>query len=302
MNQNEAKINNGNTNVRIDTTIDIDDSLEDSYINNTGGTITSDTTVNTTNNGKSTNSGRDTRSDTPNTDSSSNKDINYRIQTAITSIHDANTGVITRINRRGTDIHKCITSVTEMHGTLSSTQGTNSPYSSNDTLDDFIDIKSNQIVQELLEDEEPIKLDESYKRSNHDTWEECNLVPISPEYLKSSLLSGRLPYAGDELKVKRIHEILRLICNYAFAECMRDILRYQLKDHALTTLFETLINIIHSQFMFSDEQSQVTFTCQIANIATILIDLGITNWTPDAIRCTTSGLKIKPLNMYYKQS
>jgi hypothetical protein len=70
----------------------------------------------------------------------------------------------------------------------------------------------------------------------------------------------------------------------------------------LTTLFETLINIIHSQFMFSDEQSQITFTCQIANIATTLIDLGIENWTPDAIRSTTSGLKIKPLNMYYKQS
>jgi hypothetical protein len=238
MNQNKAKINNGNTNVRIDTTTDIDDSLEDSYINNTGGTITSDTTVNTIDNGKLFNSGRNTRSSTPNTDSNINKDINHRIQTTITSIHDANTRATTGIIGTGTGLYECITSVTEMHGTFSSIQRTDSPYSSNDTLNDLIDIKSEQVVQDLLGDEEPIKLDESYKRSNHDAWEECNLIPISLEYLKSSLLSGRLPYVGDELKVKRIHEILRLICNYAFAECMRDILRYRLKDHTLTTLFE----------------------------------------------------------------
>lgn len=302
-NGSDTRNTSNNATVNIDSTTRGDDNNNDSIsmdnsntrreTNNTRGSITSVTTVDTIDDRKSTSTGRHTRSSTTN-NTRTNDNANLSISTQIDQIHDRTIKPPRRFNRGTTNSIQHTRSSTEMHGAFSSHSKTMDSNTSN-VQDDILNSNTSTSTKDHI-------MEDTRGRSSHDTWEACNLVPISMEYLKSSLLSGRRPFVDDELKVKRIHEFLKLVCNYAFCECMQDILRHRLKDHELTIPFEILINFIHSQFTFADEFSQITFTCQIADITARLIDLGIDNWTADAIRSTTSGLKIKPLNMHNKLS
>jgi hypothetical protein len=139
-------------------------------------------------------------------------------------------------------------------------------------------------------------------RSPHDTWEQCNIVPLTFEYIQATLEDGRLEYRKEDDMIRRILEFIVPLCSYAFCKCLRDILRFRLQEVELTCLFENLVNLTRTPLLFADEYSKMAYSCNLINQVVVLIDLGIENWVRDALCQATAGLKPKPNNLFARYS
>jgi hypothetical protein len=139
-------------------------------------------------------------------------------------------------------------------------------------------------------------------RSPCDTWEQCNIIPITFDYLKTMLEDGRLKYRKEDDMIQQILEFIIPLCSFAFCECLRDILRYRLQEIELTCLFEHLVNLTRTLLIFANKYSKMAYSCNMINQIVKLIDLEIENWVRGPLRQATARLKPKPTNLFARNS
>src|SRR6202167_3654531 len=102
-------------------------------------------------------------------------------------------------------------------------------------------------------------------RRKYTTWTSANLSVPPPSKIKEAIAFANRFFKEDDKKIRRIHRVITFASNTANCMMMRNILRNQVQDPSLINMFETLVNLMHTQLHFQDEHSVLTFASMICD-------------------------------------